>query len=274
MAKISVVINTLNEERNIRDCILSTKAIADEIIVCDMSSEDRTREIAAECGAKVFVINRMEGQYQKMRHDAIEMATNEWVLQIDADERLTKKLAEKLKELAEDHSIEVVMFGILFWYFGGWVRHGGFFNSDYYRFFRRSTYLSNYRENSVQAHHDMSSLKGLHGVVRLPKEYYLLHLAYETIEKYVVKTVGMYSRIEAEQMKKSGQRFKTINMVTKPLLKFFRVYVLRKAYKDGLRGLILSIYFSLYIFSIWSNLWFLEQSQSNAEYLSDEFNIL
>src|ERR1035437_3052148 len=99
MNKISLVVNTLNEELNIRECIESAKYLVDEIIVCDMHSEDKTVEIAKSLNAKVFYHEKM-GYADPARYYAISQATCEWVLVLDADERMTPDLVSKLKLIA------------------------------------------------------------------------------------------------------------------------------------------------------------------------------
>src|SRR5688572_27812596 len=95
---IAVVINTLNEESNIGNCIDSVLELADEIVVCDMHSEDRTLEIARQKGARV-VLHPRTGFVEPARRFAISQARHEWVLVLDADERMTDMLAARLKEI-------------------------------------------------------------------------------------------------------------------------------------------------------------------------------
>jgi len=256
---ISVVINTLNEEAHIANCIRSVSDLADEIVVCDMHSEDRTVEIARSLGARVVSIERMEGRYQRMRHLAVQAASHEWVLQIDADERMTEPLKHRLQALVEDPSIDVVRIHILFWYFGGWVRHGGFFSYQYPRFFRRQVFLSRYKEQTVQAHGDWAALDGVSRTLALPPEYHLLHYAYPTVEKYICKTLGMYARIEAEQYFQDGQRVSLLRLLGEPAKALAGRFLLKGGYRDGLRGFILAVLYAVYRFTIWANLWLLEE---------------
>lgn len=274
IAKISAVINTLNEEANIADCIRSVQGLADEIVVCDMHSDDCTVEIAQNLGARVILIERMEGKYQMMRYLGVQAATHEWVLAIDADERMTETLAQRLREVAQDPSADVVRFGNLFWYFGGWVYHGFFFTNDWPRFFRRRVFLSNWREGTLQAHNDWEALDGVERTLTLPLDYHLLHYAYPTVEKYVWKTLGMYARVEAEQYRQQGRKFSFLRLIGDPFVFFWGGFLLRRGYRDGIRGFILTVLYAVYRFTIWANLWLLEelerQKQTNTARKSDD----
>jgi len=260
---ISVIINTLNEESNIAECIRSVKNLADEIVVCDMHSDDNTVKIANESGARVVQIERMEGAYQRMRFYGIQAASHEWVFLIDADERMTENCISPLKMLAKDTTIDVVRIWSLYCYFGDWVYNGGFFNTNP-RFFRKDVFLSKYKENNIQAHADWAALEGLPNTVILPKQYYLLHYAYPTIDKYVTKTVGMYSRVEAEQRFRNGQTFSKRKMIIEPCKMFIKKFFLLHGYKDGMRGFILAVLFAVFRFCMHANLWFFHQKAKSA----------
>jgi len=256
--KISVVINTLNEEKNISACIKSVHDFADEIVVCDMYSDDRTVEIARSHGAKVVFHERV-GFVEPARFFAISQASHEWVLVIDADERMTERLATKLRELARDKSVEVVSFWSLYWYFGGWVRYGKFFNNTWTRFFRKEIYLKTYDSNEENVHHNFSTLRAHPNNLRLGSEYHILHLAYPTIEKYVCKTVGMYARAEGEQYYKQGIRFSLRRLIGQPIRTFIDRFIVGQGYRDGIRGFILAVLYAGYRFNTWANVWLLEE---------------
>jgi len=259
LPRVSVVINTLNEEATIAGCVRSVGGLADEIVVADMHSTDRTVEIARGLGARVVPVEARYGDFGRLRYLAVMQAHYDWVLVIDADERMTPELALRLREIVLENRVDVVLFGNLYWYFGGWVRHGGFFANTWPRFFRRSTFLARYRDAEEAIHNDLSVLRGVENHLVLPKRYYVEHYAYPTIEKYVSKTLGVYARLEAEQHFRSGRRFSVARLVGAPLVEFVRRYVLWLGYRDGLRGFILAILFAAYRFTTWANLWFLER---------------
>lgn len=266
---ISVVINTLNEACNIGDCIGSILDIADEIIVCDMKSDDQTQEIARSMGARV-VEHARTGFVEPARKFAIEQASNDWVLVLDADERLTEPLARKLCELEKRSDIDVVRFWSLYWYFGGWVRHGGFFNNQWPRFFRKQVYLDSFREGEQRVHGNFASLMEHERKAILGPEYYILHLAYPSVEMYVDKTVRKYSCLEAEQYVADGGAFKLHRMIFDPLRSLFGRYLLKQGFRDGVRGLTLAVLFAVHRFCFWAMVWFEQDKQRQEVRLRSE----
>lgn len=255
---ISVVINTLNEEQNIGDCIESVRDFADEIVVCDMYSDDRTVEIAQAMGARV-VYHERTGFVEPARHYAISQAKYEWVFVLDADERMTEPLALKLHEIAREDACDVVSLSVLYWYFGGWVRHGGFSENTWHRLFRKSVYLDVYTQNEETVHKNFSALKELENKIVLPSQFHILHLAYPTIEKYACKTLGRYAVIEAEHYYQQGRKFSFFRMIGEPLLDIGKRLIWKGGYRDGLRGFILIVLRAGYRFAIWANVWLLEE---------------
>lgn len=252
---ITVVINTLNEEANILECIKSVRELADEILVCDMYSDDRTVELAQAAGARIEYHERV-GFVEPARRFAIEKASSDWVLVLDADERMTPPLAQELRRLAIENRYAVVSFWSLYWYFGGWVRHGGFFNGHWRRFFKKNVYLDTYMDSEALVHMNFEALHGHPDTCYLTSEFYIKHYAYESVEKYMAKTLGRYATIEGKQYLDQGICFSLTRMLWEPLREFMLRFILRKGYKDGMRGLILSALYSGYRFSVWANVWF------------------
>jgi glycosyltransferase involved in cell wall biosynthesis len=264
MNKISLVVNTLNEENNIADCINSVGKWVDEVIVCDMYSEDRTIEIAKALGAKIIYHERTEF-VEPARFYAINHVSHEWVLVLDADEKMTDKLGQKLKEIANENAVDAVSFASLFNYFGGPVYKGGFFNNYWTRFFRKQIYLDCYNEKELMVHQNFNALLKLSKKRRktLSLDYYILHNAYPTIEKYINKSVDYYARVEAMQWHENREKFSVVKMLFELIKTFIMTYFVRRGFLDGTRGLILSVYYSVYRFNVWANLWFLEQQKKN-----------
>lgn len=252
---ISVVINTLNEEANISECIDSVQELADEIVVCDMYSDDHTVDLATAKGARVIMHPRT-GYVEPARLAAISQARHEWVLVLDADERMTSLLAHRLRSVVQEDQYEVVAFWSLYWYFGGWVRHGGFFSGKWRRFFRKKAYMATYSKSDERVHHNFESLLRATRILQLPKRYYIKHYAYQSIEKYVIKTLGTYARIEGEEYARSGRQFSALRLIGEPFKEFIVRYVLRLGFLDGWRGFILAVLYGVYRFSVWANVWF------------------
>jgi len=260
MSAISVVINTLNEENNIADCIHSVRGFADEVLVCDMYSDDRTVEIARNLGAKIVFHERV-GFVEPARHFAISQAVHEWVLVLDADERLTKNLANQLCLAVNENKYDVVTCWFRYWYFGDWVLYGGFFTGGWNRFFRKEIYLEGYSQNEETIHRGFEGLRNNPNQLHLDREYYIDHYAYPSIEKYITKTLGNYARIEAEQYLEQGRKFSVWRLILLPVKIFIQRFFLCQGYRDGLRGFVLAVLYSGYYFAIYANLWLLEQQQ-------------
>lgn len=260
MAGISVIINTLNEENNIGDCIDSVSGLADEIVVCDMESDDRTAEIAAAKGARI-VLHHRTGFVEPARKFAISQASYEWVLVLDADERMTDPLAKRLKEAVKENSWDVVSFWSLYWYFGDWVHHGGFFSGQWRRFFKKQVYLNTYNSSDERVHHNFESLTRSDRILKLSKNFYIKHYAYPTVEKYLVKTLGIYAQIEGRGYVLSGRPFSFIRLIGEPLKEFLSRYILRQGFRDGMRGFVLACLYSGYRFAVWANVWFLQNEK-------------
>jgi glycosyltransferase involved in cell wall biosynthesis len=256
---ISAVINTFNEEANIADCIQSLRGFADEIVVCDMHSTDQTIALAQKLGARTTLVTAKFGDFGRLRHHAVRHATGQWILVIDADERMTLPLARKLREIAEQNQAKVVNISNLYWYFGGWVYQGDFFRNNWPRFFQRETYLSRFEEQDEAIHNDLSTLSGVTDQMSLPKQYYLKHYAYPTIEKYINKTLGMYARLEGEQYFSRQRHFSLLRMIGEPVKVFLINYFLKQGFRDGMRGFILNVLFAGYRFTIWANVWLLQE---------------
>lgn len=257
--KISAVINTLNEETNIADCIRSVQGLADEIVVCDMRSHDRTAEIAQTLGARVVRCERVQGSWTgEPRRYAIQEANGPWILMIDADERLTPELAEQLRRVVKEDKYDCVKFRKLTLYFGGYPRYGIFFTSQPL-LFRQRVYLENYTGGEAQLHRDWAGVSDLERTLVLPPEYYYIHLAYPTIEKYVSKTLGMYARLEAEQIHGLGGKFSFLRLIGEPVKIFAQSFLLCQGYRDGMRGFILAVLYAGFRFTTWANVWLLEE---------------
>ena len=136
MTKISVVINTLNEEKNLPRALASVKKFADEIVVVDMKSDDKTVEIAKKAGAKVYEYKRV-GYVEPARNFAIGKATGKWILIIDADERLPGSLVKKLKEIVKNPSANYYRLPRKNLIFGKWVKHSRWWPDYNIRFFQK-----------------------------------------------------------------------------------------------------------------------------------------
>ena len=213
---LSVVIITLNEEANLPRTLASV-AWADEIVVLDSGSTDRTREIAESFHAKVFV-EPWKG-FAGQKNSALAKATGDWILSLDADEELESALAEEIRDTLAGNPTEAG-----FWiprknfFLGRWIRHGGFYPDPKLRLFRRG--IGAFEDRLV---HEDIRVQGATGKLRHP----LLHHAYPSLDSYL-EHMNRYSSLGAQMAAaKKASGFSFIDIVIRPRLTLFYNYILR-----------------------------------------------
>lgn len=245
--KVSVVINSLNEEKNIQRAIESA-GWADEIIVCDMNSDDKTREIAKKMGAKVFLCAR-EGFVEPARNFAISKASNEWVLILDADEKIPQTLSNKLKQLAEKsvnaNFVEIPRKNIIF---GKWMKASMWWPDYQVRFFKKGKVLWNREIHSKPK----VSGEGLKLAER--EEEAIIHYNYQTISQFLER-MNRYTQLEAEELIKRGYKFGWKDLLEKPTNEFLSRFFANKGYNDGLHGLALSLIQAFSFLIVYLKVW-------------------
>lgn len=207
-------------------------------------------------GARI-VEHERTGFVEPSRRFAIEQATQEWVLVLDADERATPPLAAKLPGMAKSSQVDVARFWSIYWYFGGWVPHGGFFNNNQWpRFFRKQTYLNSFRPEEQGVHGNFGVLMNHQRMAILGPEHYILHLAYPTVDHYVDKTARKYALIEARQYVADGGLFRLFRMLYEPARSLVGRFIVKQGYRDGVRGLVLATLFAAHRFCFWAMVWY------------------
>ena len=255
LAKISAVINTLNEEKNIDRAIKSVK-FADEIIVCDMHSEDKTVEIAKNLGAKIF-FHKKEEYVEPARNFAISKASNEWILILDADEEVPESLRERLIEISSKmKQIDYVRIPRKNLIFGHFMQASMWWPDYNIRFFKKGKI-----KWGDKIHRPPQAFgQGLD--LPADEKYALIHHNYETISQFLQR-MDRYTTIQAEEFKKEGKKFDWKDLFEKPLNEFLSRFFANKGYKDGLHGLGLSFLQAFSFLVVYLKLWernkFLEQ---------------
>lgn len=258
MQKISVVISAYNESQKIRDCLKSVKSIADEIIVVDNSSNDGTGTIAKSYGAKVFKrLNNLMLNVNK--NYGFSKARNEWVLNLDADERVTEDLRSEIMTLFEKDVPDQIS-GFLIprknIIFGKWIEHTGWYPDFQLRLFRRSK--GKFLEKHV---HEQLSVEG--DVERLVNP--MLHESYATVREFLLKFFIIYAPNEADQLiKNQSYTFAVTDFISRPFNEFIKRYYADKGYKDGLHGLVLSFLMAFYHFVVVCFVWERKKFVSNV----------
>jgi glycosyltransferase involved in cell wall biosynthesis len=286
-ATLSVALITFNEEENIGRTLASMKDIADEIIVVDSGSTDRTVEIAKQFGAKVFV-EEWQG-FAAQKNSALDKCTCDWILSLDADEEVTAGLAAAIQRIlislnewvqagkpapgSRDHAgrqwnVTHVFFEMprrnLF--LGRWIRRGGFYPDRKLRLVPRGYARFN---GNARVHED------LHWTVPNAADYDyallkgdLVHHQYPTLTSYI-DHMNRYSSLGAEMVldKRGGDKrgrvgFSIINIVVRPIATFIYNYFFRLGFLDGKEGLLLHLYHSVYVSWKYAKAWELSRQRS------------
>ena len=250
MPTLSVILITRNEEANLDDCLASLEGIAQQIVVVDTASSDRTLEIAQNYGAKIASPPDWPG-FGPQKNRALDLATGEWVLSLDADERLTPALrTEILTAIA--HSAQVDCFAIprLSWYCGRFIRHSGW-SPDYVdRLFKRGTAC--FSDDLV---HERLIPQGQVAKLKNP----MLH--YSFINKLQVKEkMERYSTDSAKQAFLRGKKGSPIKAITHGAWAFLRTYIFRLGFLDGPQGLSLAFANAQGSFYRYIKLWYLNKN--------------
>ncbi len=244
---ISLVVSTLNEEQNISDCILSARELVNEIVVVDMHSDDRTIEIARSLGAKVHLIER-ERYVDPTRNFAISKAAGKWVLLLDADERLTPKLANELRSIAEKDNVDVVSIQCDTYMFGQHIRYSGWQGDIHYRFFRKG--FLKYSDVEVHACPDAHGRE-----LRLdPCNGKIQHFNYKDLSHFV-KKMNNYTDGEALKLLRTDGKVTPLRGIYWGLRHFYRRFFKLKGFKDGNYGFILSVLMGFYWFLAFAKAW-------------------
>ncbi|OGW75389.1 MAG: hypothetical protein A2Z72_02975 [Omnitrophica bacterium RBG_13_46_9] len=255
-AKISAVIITKNEERNIERCLRSLSWV-DEIVIVDGYSTDRTVDIARSFGAKV-ISHKFEGDFGMERNIGNENTTGEWILALDADEVITQKACHKIEEILENGSAyNAYNVPRLQYFLGKPLRHGGRYHSIV-NFFKKGK-----ARFDGKVHH-LVLVDGGIGQFEEPIEHYPFNTISEFIQKH-----DRYTYYEAREMFENFKAGKLkevkYNLTVKPLKLFFKTYFKKKGYKDGIIGLVFCILFSWSYFLRWAKYWELCQQGTNNE---------
>ena len=225
---LSVVIITKNEAAHIADC-LDSVAFADEIIVLDSGSTDATRELARALGARVEVNAEWPG-FGLQKNRALDLATGDWVLSLDADERVPPELAEEIQRVLADPAADGYRVARLSNFCGRWMRHSGWWPDHVLRLFRRES--GRFSDDVVHEHVELdgrvATLRG-----------HLLHYPYASLELFIDK-INRYSTDAALKAHARGHRTTVVGPFGHGFWTFVRHYVLRRGFLDGWQGLILA----------------------------------
>ena len=249
MQTISVVLATYNEEKNLPLCLNSVRDLADEIIIVDGSSTDKTVEIATKHGAKVKVADNPP-IFHINKQKAIDMATKDWILQLDADERVTPALGEKITNHILDiknQSINGYWIPRKNWFLGRFLMKGGQYPDYTIRLYKKGA--GRLPQKDV---HEQAEIVGKIGYLNES----LLHFPYKDFSSYVYKWSRYNNLLENQIREKLKGKSLTIKvyygigyLFVKPLHWFLTTYIRHKGFMDSWQGFVFS-FFSALRFSV------------------------
>jgi glycosyltransferase involved in cell wall biosynthesis len=244
---ISLVVITLNEEKNLARCLQSAALCFDDILVLDSGSTDQTLKIAQTHGARVF--NEPWKGFGPQKHRAVELAKNDWVFCLDADEVLSSDLVSELQQqfLHLDSAVGYKIPRKSF-YLGRWILHGGWYPDYQLRLFHRQFH----QWDAAEIHEKVRSVGPELKIQSLssPIEHYVFQdVAHQ------VATNNRYSSLQAEQYLQKGGTFSLWKMLVKPVTKFFECYLWKVGFLDGLPGFIIAIGAAYSVFIRWAKIW-------------------
>lgn len=243
MNKLSAIVITLNVEQQIETC-LSSLSFVNEIIVVDSGSTDRTVEIAKQFTDYVF-ITEWKG-YAEAKQFAMEKATGDWVLWVDADEQVPEPLAKEIqKRIQNEKLVHGFRVARKAFFLGRWMKHGGWFPGYVVRLFR----LEYGRFNTSRVHESLI-IDGPIGTLKEP----MLHYTDDSLIHYYHK-FNKYTTLAAEDLYERGKRAGITDLLFRPMHMFFKMYVFRLGLMDGIEGFLLAVFSSSYVFVKYAKLW-------------------
>lgn len=250
---ISVVIITKNEEKNIGRCLQSVVSVADEIVIVDSYSTDKTISIAESFNAKI--VQQEWLGYGAQKNFANKIAKHQWILSLDADEELSNELIQSILYAKKNGLYGQYEIRRITWFYGKFVKYGLEKNDFKIRLFPKdiaSWNLDLVHENLVTSQPlEKQFLKGE-----------LLHYSYYSIQEHIER-INQYSYLSAQKYFLAGKKGAGTKMIFSPLLNFFKSYILKAGFLDGRHGFILSIIHSFEAFLRYSKLWDLQRKNPN-----------
>lgn len=252
MPKLSVTVITSNEAADI-GAALESVSFADEIVVVDSHSTDETTAIARRHTDRVVV--RDWPGYADQKNYAASVASHDWILSLDADERVTPALAGEIRTtVAAEPAAAAFRIPRVTWHLGRWIRTTDWYPDYQVRLYdrRRARWTGRYVHESVAVEGGLGQLRGE-----------LQHYAYRDISDHL-ETIDRYTTYAAKQMLESGRRANLLQICGHPPLAFLRNYVARGGIRDGAAGFVISALNSYYVFLKFAKLWELQHRQPAA----------
>ncbi len=230
MNSITGIIITLNEERNIAECINNLKQVCNEIIIVDSNSTDHTVTIAEELGAITIIQPYLGDGFQK--NFGLDRASNNWILSIDADERLTDEMVQSINELKLDEtSFDSFAFARRNYVGSRWIRHSGWYPDYCTRLFNKTkTKFKEVKQHSYVESQNVQKLKGD-----------ILHYSFNNLGELFAKPGRNFSTRGAKIMYEKGKRANSFSPILHGIMAFVRHYFIRFGFLDGIDGVTVSL---------------------------------
>jgi len=246
--KISAIIPTLNEEVNIENAI-KTLGFADEILIIDSFSTDKTLEIANKYPVKV--IQRKFDNFSSQKNFALEHTKNNWTYVLDADERVTPKLKEEILRTVKSPNGKAGFYVYRTFYFiGKKIKYSGWKNDKAVRLFKKDE--CRYNGDLV---HEVIKTDGELGFLKNRLD----HFSYRSFDQYITK-LNKYSWLQAKELKEKDLKVNAYHIVIKPPVRFFIHYVIKLGFLDGFPGFIISVLLSYGVLARYIKLWLLKRN--------------
>ena len=249
--KLSVVIITKNEEANLRRCLKSV-SFADEIVLVDSQSTDRTVEIAESFGARVSPVEWLG--YGHAKQAAVDLAYGEWILSIDADEELSGPLQEEIKTLlAGEPTCHGYTVSRRTNFLGRWINHSGWYPERVLRLFLRNK--GRFNDAVI---HEQVLVDGSVGQLRNN----ICHYSYPDLESYFARS-NRYTSVGARQAYDAQRRFRISDLIVRPIAAFAKCYIIGQGFRDGVEGFMIAVLSAMAVFAKYSKLRHLERTERN-----------
>ncbi|PWU17184.1 MAG: glycosyltransferase family 2 protein [Bdellovibrio sp.] len=239
---ISVAVITLNEERNIERCLRSVQW-ADDLVIVDTNSADRTCEVASSLGARI--INKEWLGFGPQKAFAAKEALHDWILALDADEVVSDELAREIQqEFSSLDAQTVYRIPRRSFFLGRWILHGGWYPDRQARLFHRQ--YSMWDNSAVHESVKGKKFENLNGDLH--------HFVFRDVA-HQVATNNRYSSLLAVNDRRRGQRFSLWKLIVKPPIKFLECYLIKQGFRDGLPGFAIAVNAAYSIFLRWLKIW-------------------
>ncbi|SHK34283.1 glycosyltransferase family 2 protein [Thermocrinis minervae] len=248
---LSVLIRTKNEEENIARAIKSVLDIADEVVVVDSGSTDRTVQIAKSLGAKVF-FKEWEGYSQQLNY-GLTLCQGPWILVLDADEEVSAELRDSIRKELKKPRYDAYYISRRTFYLGAFLKHA-WYPEWRLRLFKKGTV------KFEGALHERAIFNGRAGKLKGD----IFHYSFKDLRYQYIKTLE-YARIVAQELRKKGRKFRLYNLLLNPVWAFIKVYFLQLGFLDGIRGLSVAFSALVYVFLKYLFLWEMEHVERKDE---------